>query len=97
MNDTIIALLGGGAFVQLINSLATMRQNRRRINADSLGIEVGALEKTIEVLQNSFEREMQRHKTETAALRAEIETLRTEINTLRLKTTINNLPDTQIN
>ncbi|MEE1022209.1 MAG: hypothetical protein U0L83_03610 [Muribaculaceae bacterium] len=86
MNDIIIALLGGGAFVQLVNSFATMRQNRRRINADALGIEVGALEKTIEVLQNSFEREMERHKAETASLRAEIASLRAEIDTLRRKT-----------
>ena len=83
MKDIILALLGGGAAVQLINTLATLRPSRRKIEADSLGVEVNALERTIEVLQKNFELENQRHRQEVETLRAEIDSLRAEVASLR--------------
>ncbi len=83
MKEIIIGLLGGGALVQLVNMLATLRPSRRSIDSQSLGNEVAALEKTITVLQDNFDREVKRHQAEVAALRAEITSLRSELDTLR--------------
>ena len=83
MKEIIIGLLGGGALVQLVNMLATLRPSRRSIDSQSLGNEVAALEKTITVLQDNFDREVKRHQAEGAALRAEITSLRSELDTLR--------------
>lgn len=83
MKDIILALLGGGAAVQLANTLATLRPSRRKMDADSLGVEVGALERTIGVLQKNFELENSRHRQEVEILRAEISSLRAEVASLR--------------
>ncbi len=79
MTEIILGVLGGGAAVQLVNTLAMVRQNRRRLNAEALGLEIAALERTIEVLQKNFELENERHRKEVAALRAEIERLRSRM------------------
>lgn len=83
MKEIIIGLLGGGALVQLLNVAGTLRQSRRSLDSQSLGNEVAALEKTITLLQDNFEREVKRHQTEVAALRAEIVSLRSELDSLR--------------
>jgi len=83
MNDIIIGLLGGGALVQLLNMLFTLRQNRRQLNASALGGEVEALERTIKVLSDNLERETARHQEESRRLRDEIRRLETEVSDLR--------------
>ena len=83
MKEIILALLGGGAIVQVANIFATLRPSRRRMHADARGLEVNALEKTIVVLQENFERENERHRQEVAALRCEIDSLRSELVSLR--------------
>lgn len=82
MNELIIALLGGGVLAQLAGTLATLRQNRRRIDADSLGTEVAALEKTISLLSDNYERQAQSHRAETESLRADVASLRARVNEL---------------
>ena len=63
---------------QLLNTLATLRQNRRQINAAALGTEVEALEKTIAVLYANQERQHALHREEVKELRSEIAALRRE-------------------
>jgi len=84
MKEIVIALLSGGAIVQVANMLATLRQNRRQLNASALGTEVAALEKTICVLQSNFENENRRHREEITELRTEVKTLQGE--NMRLRT-----------
>lgn len=79
MKDVMIGLLGGGTIVQILNLLLTGRPARRRANADALGAEVAALEKTINVIYSRFEDLAMRYATETAALRSEIDSLRSRI------------------
>lgn len=64
MKEIIIALLGGGAFVQLCHMLGT---------------EVAALERTINVIYKQFEESVQRHAGEVASLREEIKRLQDEV------------------
>lgn len=78
MKELILGLLGGGAVTQLLNTLATLRQNRRQINAAALGPEVEALEKTITVLYANQERQNALHREEVKELRGEIAALRRE-------------------
>ena len=78
MKELILGLLGGGAVTQLLNTLATLRQNRRQINAAALGTEVEALEKTIAVLYANLERQNALHREEVKELRGEIAALRRE-------------------
>ena len=89
MKEIIIALLGGGAAVQVANTLATLRQNRRQLNAEALGTEVAALERTISVLRENFERENERQREEITVLRQEIRFLHNENG--RLQVEINRL------
>lgn len=86
----LIGLLGGGALVQLFTGVATLRQNRRQMNASALGAEVEALEKTIAVLSANLERQNEVHRVEVEAMRREIDdlqrsktTLETEVRRLR--------------
>lgn len=72
MKEMLIGLLGGGALVQLFTGLATLRQNRRQMNASALGAEVEALEKTIAVLSANMERQNEVHRAEVEAMRSEI-------------------------
>ena len=72
MNELIIGLLGGGAAVQLLSALLTLRQNRRQMNASALGEEVTALEKTIRVLQQNFMDANEQRRRETEELRGEL-------------------------
>lgn len=78
-----MALLSGGALVQLVNIMATLKPSRRSMDSLSLGNEVAALEKTISVLQANFERENERHQREVESLQAEIAGLRAEVDRLR--------------
>lgn len=79
MKEIIIALLGGGAFVQLCHMLGTLTPERRRTNAEALGTEVAALERTINVIYKQFEESVQRHAGEVASLREEIKRLQDEV------------------
>ena len=64
--------------MQVANTLATLRRNRRQLNAEALGTEVAALEKTISVLRENFERENERQREEITVLRQEIRFLHNE-------------------
>lgn len=66
--ELLIALLGGGSLVQIATALLTFRQNRRQLNASALGTEVEALEKTIAVIHENFERANKAHREETERL-----------------------------
>lgn len=83
MKEIILGILGGGAFVQLLNFLFTLRQNRRQLNASALGGEVEALERTIRVLSENIERENKRHNEESERLRTQIGRLEEEVSELR--------------
>lgn len=90
MKELILGLLGGGTIVQALNLIYTGRPNARQINAQALGTEVSALERTIILLKDNLEAEMQRHERERIALVARIDELteetamlRREINALR--------------
>lgn len=76
MKDMILGLLGGGAAVQLMNTLMTLRPSRRQMDANALGAEVAALESTINVLRDNMERAETRHREQVEQLRAEVEDLR---------------------
>lgn len=76
MTELVLGLLGGGAAVQIINFILTLRQNRRRMDAEALGAEVSALEKTILLLYNNFEREVAAHKHDVRELQEQLELLR---------------------
>lgn len=82
MNELIIALLGSGVLAQLVGTLATLRQNRRQLNASALGGEVAALEKTISLLSDNYDRQAATHRTETEELRKELTALRSRVNEL---------------
>lgn len=82
MNEIVIALLGSGVLAQLVATLATLRQNRRQINASALGGEVAALEKTISLLSDNYDRQSATHRTETEELRKELTALRARVNEL---------------
>lgn len=72
MTELIIGLLGGGVAVQLVQTLLTLRQNRRAIASTALGAEVTALETAIRILQENL-------ATTTAYYQDEIGRLRTQI------------------
>ncbi len=72
MTDLLIGILGGGAVVQLVDTVIHRRQNARQINANALGTEVQALERTIVLLKENLEAEMERHRRDRDDLLARI-------------------------
>lgn len=89
MKELFLGLLGGGTLVQVINSIYTGRPNARQINANALGAEVSALERTIILLKDNLEAEMQRHERERQLLVQRIDDLTAE--TMRLRSELNEL------
>lgn len=85
MNELLIALLGGGTIAQLAATVLTLRQNRRQMNAAALGAEVDALEKSIRVLYDNYERSEQAHQRERDRLTARVEAAENECRRLREK------------
>lgn len=92
MMSIILSLLGGGALVELLNFAFHYRSNRRQLNANALGTEVEALERTITVLKESLEAEIERHNREReqltqriADLNAKVESLSDELRRVRLQ------------
>lgn len=76
MKDIILGLLGGGAAVQMFNTVLTLRPSRRQLDASALGAEVSALEKTITVLRENMERTEERYRHQVEELRQEVGELR---------------------
>lgn len=73
---TLLAgLFGGGALVQLVQTLLHRRQDRRGKDAASLGAEVAAMQQAITTLQGNLEAEVERHARERARLEERILTL----------------------
>lgn len=85
MKELIIGLLGGGVITQLASLLLSARGNNRQLNANALGSEVEALERTINLLRSNLEAEFARHEQERVALLSEIETLRNRVRELQLQ------------
>lgn len=69
--------------VQLFTAAATLRQNRRQLDASALGTEVAALEKTISVLHTSLERQKTLYEEECGALRKRICQLEEHVESLQ--------------
>lgn len=85
MKELILGLFGGGAVVQAINYLLTLRQNRRQMNATALGTEVEALERTIKVIYENLERQNLTHRSEVESLQKELAALRKRCRELELE------------
>lgn len=83
MKETVFnlaaALLGGGVMAELARMLLMLRPSRRRENAEALGTEVAALEKTISVIYSQFEALSRSYAEETSALRAEVARLQKRV------------------
>lgn len=75
LTELLIGLMGGGVLVQLVQTLLTLRQNRRQINSAALGSEVSAMQEAIRTLQENLE-------NTTRYYRGEIERLQTHIRQL---------------
>ena len=82
MKETILGLLGGGVLVQALNVLATLRPTRRKADADALGAEVTALERTINLIYSKFEESERRAAEREQRLQSEIERLRARVREL---------------
>jgi peptidoglycan hydrolase CwlO-like protein len=82
MKEIILAILGGGAAVELLNVVLHRTANSRQLNANALGSEVAALERTIVLLRENLEAEIQRHDRERQALTDRIDKLSEKIVTL---------------
>lgn len=78
MLEILLGLLGGGGAVQLLNMFINRSASRRQMNAESLGKEVEALERTIVVLESTFEKEVNRLRGEIDRLEKEVAALRGE-------------------
>jgi hypothetical protein len=75
MKELILGLFGGGVVVQLLNTLIHRTANQRQLNANALGTEVSALERTIVLLRENLEAEIQRHDRERQLLTERIDAL----------------------
>lgn len=82
MPELIMGLFGGGVIGQMVSSILTARPNRRQINAQALGTEVAALERTIRLLRENMEAEIKAHAEERESLRQEIRGLNSRIASL---------------
>lgn len=81
---TLLAgLLGGGALVQLVQTLLHRRQEGRAREAEVLGAEVSALQKAIATLRDNLDAAEQRHARERARLEDRILTLEEQVGRLR--------------
>lgn len=79
MKEILLALIGGGAIVQLANLVAVWRPTRRRANAEALGAEVEALERTINVIYTRFESMSKLHAGQMAQMRDQVAALRSRV------------------
>lgn len=82
MKELIIGLLGGGAISQILTTIFSARSSSRQVNANALGSEVEALERTINLLRSNLETEFARHEKERQSLLSEIDQLRKRIREL---------------
>lgn len=82
LSDLLLGLFGGGAIVQLLQTLINRRATRRQLNANALGTEIEALEHTIAVLRTTLDAEMERHERERRALLERIEQLNAAVSSL---------------
>lgn len=80
---TLLAgLFGGGALVQLVQTLLHRRQDSRGKDAASLGAEVAAMQQAIVTLRANLEAEVERHARERARLEDRILTLEKRVGEL---------------
>lgn len=79
MKEIVLALIGGGALVQLANLMVVWRPTRRRANAEAMGAEVEALERTINVIYTKFESLSKLHAAQMAQMRSQVEMLRSRV------------------
>ena len=79
----IVSLLGGGVLTQIVTAVLHARQNARQLNANALGTEVQALERTISLLKENLEAEIKRHDREREQLMGRITQLEEQAEKMR--------------